>query len=1197
MTETQPHLFLYLHMKLLLRTIYLLSVSLLINGCDSVKEDTFTLLEPDASGIDFVNRVKITDSLNILTSEFVYNGGGVATADLNGDGLDDLFFTGNMVDNRLYLNQGDLRFEDITTEAGVEKPDTGMWSSGVNILDINQDGLNDIYICNTFRRDSILRENLLYINQGNGPDDIPTFLEMGEAYGANDRSHSSHAQFFDYDNDGDLDLFIGVNVIEAQYPTNFTDLSLDGTSPNRDNLFRNDWDDALGHPVFVDVSMKAGILQDGYSHSTLVHDFNDDGWLDLYVANDYLSNDLIFINNQDGTFSNQAGEIFKHFSLSSMGSDVADINNDGREDFFTSEMQPYYNKRKKLFQGPSNYLTTINTIRYNYEFQYTRNTLQLNQGVNPETSLPLYAEVGLYAGVMETDWSWTVLFADYDNDGWKDLFVANGFPKDVTDRDFSDFRATASSLVSHEVLYAAIPEVKSPNFMFRNNGDLTFTNVSEEWGMHIPSFSYGAAVSDLDHDGDLDLVVNNTDDPAFLFENSLQAQKNHHYLRVKLKGSPGNPTALGAKVKLYYNGQEQIQRSLTARGYLSQSEDIIHFGLGSAQVVDSLVVIWPGGKRSISKDIQVDQVLTMTEAEAQPYSVEQVENKEGYFQKANGITGIHHQDRDRDFIDFNFQRTLPHKFSQYGPSAAVGDVNDDTWEDVVIGGSRLENAVLWMGSANGKFTRRELDLKSDSKEEEDAGSLLFDADGDGDLDLYVVRGSGQYPAGDPLYQDVLAINDGRGHFTVDPDALPEMLANGSCVRAGDFDGDGDLDLFVGSRVLPHSFPMPDRSYILRNESSAGKVRFVDATAEVCTDLLTPGMISDASWTDYDGDSDLDLMLAGEWMPVSIYRNDGGVFSAATPGSGLEDYKGWWNSLKSVDLDNDGDLDYLAGNFGENLYFKCTSGEPIRVYGKDLDDNGSIDPLISCYWQDSLGERHEFLYHPRQDLIKQFVAIRKKYNTYSAFGEATVPEMFDQGEMENALVLQTNWMKSSALENLGNGTFKVHSLPPQAQFAPVYGIEVHDVNHDGYLDAILVGNDHGMEVQQGRADAFNGLVLLNQGNFEFESMGFEESHFLVSGDARALVKVRQGNEAFLLATQNRDSVRVYSFTEAEGEVRPVSPEAAFARIYLKNGQVRMKEFNWGSSFMSQSSRYLHYNPWTERIELFDRNGNVIPSNPN
>lgn len=1171
----------------------------LVFACEKPTSSTvYKKLDSSITGLDFVNEITETDSFNILETEFIYNGGGVAVGDLNGDGLQDLFFAGNQVDNRLYINKGGLKFQDISTSSGVQKPNPEIWSSGVTILDINLDGLQDIYVCNTLSEEANNRRNLLYINQGNDGEGNPSFQEMGAAYGVADTSHSSHAQFFDYDRDGDLDLFVGVNLIEGRYPNQFVDIKLDGTGLNRDNLFRNDWDESLGHPVFTDVSLEAGLLQDGYSHSTLIHDFNEDGWPDIYVANDYQSDDLIFINNQDGTFTNQAGKIFKHFSLSAMGSDVADFNNDGAADFFTTEMQPYYNKRKKLFQGESSYQMQILTERFGYNYQYTRNTLQLNRGTDPDTDLPVFSEVGMYAQVQETDWSWAALFADYDNDGWQDLYVANGFPRDVTDRDFADFRAFASNLVTTKELYERIPEVKSPNFLFRNQGDLTFASVGKEWGLAFPSFSNGAAYADLDNDGDLELVTNNIDDEAFLFENTTNqasmVSPSQQYLRVNLQGPESNPGAYGAKIEIRHGGIQQLRFNLSNRGYLSQSENIAHFGLGEVSEIDTLLVTWPDGRQTLQEGVKSNQILEIA-YETAGASKDLAASTDKLFAEVAANYQLAYEHKDIDFIDFNFQRTLPHKFSQYGPSIAIGDANGDGRDDVFLGGSRgFDQTWMWQ-QADGQFQSETISFKTDGeKREEDIASLLFDADGDKDLDLYLVRGNAQSEAGSALYQDVLYINDGTGQFTLASDALPEMTANGSCVKAADFDRDGDLDLFVGSRVLPRAYPLPDRCYLLRNDSEGGKAKFTDITASINEKLLKPGLITDALWTDVDGDQWPDLMLAGEWMSLMVFQNEEGKgLKDITAASGLAEYAGWWNSLAAADLDQDGDMDYIAGNFGENLYFRCTSDQPLKIYGQDLDQNGMVDPLISCYWQDSLGNKDEYLYHPRQDLVKQFVGIRKKFNTYGEYGEATVSEMFTPEEMEGATILTANWMKTAVIENLGNGKFELKALPIEAQLAPVYAILPYDLNQDGQIDLLMIGNDHGIEVQQGRADAFNGLALVNQGGFEFQPLSLAESNFMVRGDGigMATIGLETGQE-LILATQHRGSLRAFELkNENKGQVIPLQQTEVKARHFLADGKQQVEELYWGSSFLSQRGRYVMKSPNVSKIELLAADGTV------
>ena len=1171
-------------------------LSILIAGCNNVEKNTalFQSVPPQNSGLHFTNALTENDSINILDNEFVYNGSGVALGDVDGDGLDDIFLTGNQVDNKLFLNEGTLKFKDISGTAGINKPDSLLWSSGVSIVDINLDGKQDIYICNTFYKNPERRRNLLYINQGNDVEGSPLFREMAVEYGIADTTYSSHAQFFDYDNDGDLDLFIGVNRIEGINPSQFSPLEDDGTSLSRDKLYQNNWDEDYGHPVFKDVSEEAGIRFHGYSHSTLIYDFNQDNWMDIYVANDFLSNDLIYINNQDGTFTNRAGDIFKHFSLSSMGSDIADVNNNGQMDIFTSEMQPYYNKRKKLFQGPSSYQKEIFTKKYNYESQYTRNTLQLNLGDNPETGLPIFGDTGMFAGIQETDWSWAPLFSDFDNDGWQDLFITNGFPKDVTDRDFGDFRITASRLVSKEKLIAAIPEIKIPNFMFRNTGDLNFEDVTDSWGLNFGTYSNGAVYGDLDNDGDLDLVINNINDPVLLMENTL-SQKNpeNHYLRVKLKGSDKNPDAFGSVVEIYSDGMSQKKSLISGRGYLSKPESVMHFGLGATSSVDSIRIIWPGGGVQKLQGQESDKLL---EIAYNPELLEPALKRDSLFiplfKEAAEKYNLVYESQDHDFIDFNFQRTLPHKFSQYGPALAVGDINNDGLDDLFVGASRKFPESWFIQQNDGSFNQREVNYKQSIElEEEDAGTLLFDADGDKDLDLYIARGCAQYPEGNILYKDILLINDGNGKFSESVDGIPDMRSNSSAVRASDYDRDGDLDLFVGSRVLPMAYPKADRSYILRNESTEGTVRFIDVTDQVSPELQYPGLISDALWTDFNGDYWPDLILAGEWMPIRFFENKNGTLHEITDSSGIQDNSGWWNSLAAADLDNDGDTDYVAGNFGKNIYFKADKETPVRLYAKDLDDNGMIDPLISYYLRDSVGTKKEYLYHPWQDVVKQYVGIRKRFNSFGEFGEATLPEVFPDGLLDDAMQLTFNYMQTSWIENLGDGRFESHPLPIGAQLAPVYGIVIRDFNNDNFMDIILVGNDFGMEVQQGPADAFVGMALKNKGKGDFEAVSLEESHFFVPGDAKSLVRLSIGNKkSVLVASQNNDYLKVYeTTTNPTPRLIPMNTNEVKCVLYFNDNSSQTQEYYWGSSFQSQSSRHIEVNQNVSRVQFFDYAG--------
>jgi hypothetical protein len=1173
-------------------------------GLSSCKnnDQLFRLVSPEKSGIDFTNSITLNDTINILESEFTYNGGGVAVGDLNGDGLQDIYFAGNQVQNKLYLNKGELKFEEVIEKAGAHKT-KGQWSSGVTFVDINSDGKQDIYVCNTMIEDSAALRDLLFINQGNNSEGIPQFKEMGEEYKILDNTHNSISTFFDYDLDGDLDLFIAVNFIDVQYPNQF--LSMDQRRGKgvvtRDLLYRNDFDSTVGHAVFTDVSLDAGIDWGGYSHSAMIHDFNKDGYPDIYVANDYLSTDLIYINNKNGTFTNRISEIFKHESYSSMGSDIADVNNDGLEDLFAVEMLPADNKRKKVNMNANNYNHYLFTDQYKYEYQFVRNMFQLNQGINPKTNLPLFSDIAFLAGVEATDWSWSPLFADFDNDGHRDLLITNGFPKDIIDHDFGAFRKSInSSMITRAELLNMIPEVKIPNFIFKNNGDLTFSDKSKEWGINLVSFTNGTSYADLDNDGDLDIITNNIDDPAFLFENTLynndkkKEEQTANFLRVDLKGSLLNPQGFGATVTIWNNGQQQHAQSHCVRGYLSKSENFLHFGLGASQSVDSVVVVWNDGKLQRLGKQNANQIIEIEYKNAKEQTSSASSNKTTLFAEIDPSTmGIDYVHEEYDFIDFNFQKTLPHKFSQYGPAIAVGDINGDGLDDIALASSsRLQGPIVMIQQATGKFSKKILSIKnSELKKEEDMGLLLFDADGDGDNDLYITRGSYQHDPGSSLYQDVLCENDGKGNFTVVSNALPVITASGQNTKAADFDGDGDLDLFVGGRVSPKAYPKPGQSYLLRNDSKSGKLSFKDVTKEWSSSLPEVGMVSDFLWTDFNNDNKPDLVLACEWSPLLFFKNTGSAFEKIEPSKEISQASGWWNSLLAVDVDRDGDMDYVAGNFGLNQYFKCSSGEPLSIYAKDFDKNGSYDAFISCYFPDSTGKRQEYFYHSKDDMQKQLILIRKKFEFYGDYGKATVKDVFTPEEMKDVSKLTANFMKSVWIENLGNQEFKMHDLPMQAQFAPLYGMQSMDVNGDQLPDLVLTGNDFGMETSQGRADAFNGLVLLNNGNKQFKPVGFESSGFLVPGDARALTSVNVSGYNYLVSTENRKPLRFFKLNTDEMKYVKLSVSETSAMFYFSGNQKQKIETTHGSAFLSQNSRSLHIPKGVTKIELYTQQGKI------
>ncbi|MFH4967502.1 VCBS repeat-containing protein [Gaetbulibacter sp. M240] len=1149
--------------------IIVLLIAGLAVGCakNDAENKLFERIGADYSGINFENKITTNDSINILKYEYLYNGGGVGVGDFNNDNLPDIVLSGNMVKSRVYINSGDFTFEDITESSGFNTE--GKWCAGVSIIDINQDGYDDIYINRGGMGNQSKFPNLLYINNG----DL-TFTESAEAYGVADKGESIQALFFDYDRDGDLDMYLLTGGGFEKSAIRIRPILKEGESRNTDHLYRNDFNEELGHPVFTDVSREAGINLEGFGLGVSVFDSNNDNWPDLYISNDYLSRDYLYINQQDGTFKEGSEEYFGHTSHFSMGNDVADINNDGLMDLITVDMLPEDVKRRKLMSGEHSQDIFNIELQFGYGHQYMRNMLHVNNGNKT------FSEIGLLSGIDKTDWSWAPLMADFDNDGLNDIYVTNGFGKDITDMDFVKYReskATAFKTVEElqksliDCLYYR-PTIKVPNYAYKNNGDLTFQKETEAWGFNEPSLSNGAAYADLDNDGDLDLVVNNIDQPPFVYKNNLREKDSLHsnYIKVALEGPAQNKKGIGAKVTIFYGSSQNTRYNQPVRGFQSSVGTKLHFGLKDKAEVDSLKVMWPDGKINKLSNVKPNQVITLAYSNASYGSNSKNESIEHHYFTQDSLVDFFH--KENNYNDFAVQALLLNKYSNLGPGMAVGDLNGDGLDDVFVGGSYGFNSLVFYQNTNGKFDKKEL---PDSAIYEDMGALIFDADGDGKNDLYLASGGSERYAGHKAYQDRIYFNRNN---ELTQGILPEMRTSTSAVVGGDFDNDGDIDLFVGGRLVPGKYPTAPRSYILENQEG----KFKDVTARVCPFLEHAGMVTSAIWSDVDNDSYLDLLVVGEFMPITILKGDGKLLKNLTKSSGLANTSGLWNSIQSGDFDNDGDIDFVAGNLGENSILKVVDGHPVRLDYADFDNNGSVDPIFSKYENNG--------YYPvatLDQLINQLPLIKKKFLFYNTFAKSNTDAILDLFDANERKTLKAGELRTSYIENLGDGNFVATPLPIETQIAPVHGILPYDVDKDGYLDLLLVGNNYGTEVAVGRYDASIGHVLKNSDGKSFVAMNNKETGFSIIGDARSLVKIDSPEKSMILVGMNNATTsRLIIDTKKSPLVSPKSEEI-FARIKLKNGQIRKHEWALGGGYLSQSSTGIEITENMESVTFYNR----------
>ena len=1069
------------------------------------QDHLFSLVPAEHSGVDFVNELRENEQQNIIRYPYFYNGGGVAIGDLNQDGWPDIYFTGNQKGDRIYFNKGDkgapLTFEDVTIKAGILK--SNLWTTGVTLADINNDGWLDIYVCRSGT--GTYRNNLLYINQQNG-----RFSEEGKRYGLNDNGYSVQSYFFDYDRDGDLDMYL-VNHSNRFFASQDSLFALKNqpASEESDKLYRNE-----GNGSFADVSQEVGINHFGFGLSAAIADMNGDNYPDIYVANDFFEPDLLYLNNGDGTFSDELAQRIGHTSFSSMGTDVSDFNNDGLPDIMICDMQASDNYRKKANMASMDVDRFARLVAEGYHYQYMQNTLQLNAGSphpGGDKGGRQFREVAEMAGVAETDWSWGPLFMDMDNDGWKDLFVSNGIRRDIQYKDIlldlqkkgiDPTQTNAMSIIEN------FPVQKLENYSFRNNGDLTFSNQTDAWGIDVAGFSTGAAYGDLDRDGDLDVVLNNIDDLASIYENSSSTTTN--FLQIVLKGTDDNLAGVGSRVEITIGESTQYQHLQPSRGFQSSVESIIHFGLDSTVTVDKVAVYWPNGSYTLLQDVSANQRIEINQQDAQE-APPKIPSNPTLFTEVSREVGLNYKHAENQFDDFAREILLPHRYSQLGPCLVTGDVNGDGLDDFYVGGAEGQAGQLYVQTSFGSFIPASTTAWKQDQEYEDIGGLFFDSDGDGDQDLYLVSGGNEAKKNAPMYQDRLYINNGKGQFTRQPQALPSLTTSGSVARAGDFDQDGDLDLFIGGRIYPGHYPLPVSSTLLLNEGGT----FTDVTSEIAPQLQEIGMVTDAQWTDVDQDQDLDLMLVGEWMSITLLENQDGEFIDASVPS-FERTQGWWYSLAQADMDNDGDMDYVAGNLGLNYKYQATESEPFQVYAHDFDSSQTLDIVLGYFDQGEL-----YPVRGKQCSSQQMPFLKEKFPTYAAFASSTLTEIYDEQTLSEALNYKAYTFASTYIENLGQGEFALHPLPQLAQLSSVNAFVIDDVNKDKHLDIIVAGNMYGSEVETARNDAGLGLVLTGDGEGNFTPLSLAESGLLAPGNVKSMIGLRRSDGSVLVLVGNND----------------------------------------------------------------------------
>ena len=1040
----------------------------------------------------------------------------MAAGDINNDGLVDLYFSANQHGNSLYLNKGELKFEDITFQAGVAG--TGDWSTGVSMADVNGDGYLDIYVCNVGDYKELTGHNQLFINQG----DL-TFKEESAAYGLDFTGFSTQASFFDYDLDGDLDMYLLNHSVHSSRSYGMSDLRHDEDSRAGDRLYRNE---STEHGrIFQNVTAGAGIYrsQIGYGLGVNTSDINKDGYPDIYVSNDFHENDYLYINKGDGTFNEQLTTSIAHTSRSSMGNDVADFNNDGLADIMVLDMLPD-NQQILKQSGTEDELELFRMkLEIGYAPQYVHNTLQLNLGNGQ------FSEIARLAGVHSTDWSWSALFCDLDNDGWKDLFITSGIYRRPNDLDYVKFLTGGSRYdpikdndsVSNKTLFEQMPLQPDINHLFQNKGDLTFANMEKAWGFDTPDYSNGSTYADLDNDGDLELIVNNINGPASVYRNNADRLPDRNFLTVQLEGNELNLKGIGASVSLYAGGQQQMVQNVSTRGFMSSNTDRLHFGLGSDTLVDSIIVSWPGLLEETIYNVKPNQALVLNITSATAIAPVFEDSPSQTIFTSTSKPGLQFRHRENDWEDLDREALIPANLSTEGPALAIGDVNGDKLDDIFVGGATDQVSKLFIQLPGGGFSSASVPELLNDRYTEDVDAAFFDADGDGDQDLYIVRGGSEEFTGSPILADRLLLNDGLGQFEHSPPgAVPLLMQNSSCVRPADYDGDGDIDLFLGTRSIPGAYGISPEQFILENTGSG---HFIPLPPEKMGTLYKAGMVSDACWFDHDSDGDPDLLVVGEWMNISLYRNDMGTFTDITASSGLSNTEGWWSSIEVTDLDLDGDMDLVAGNMGKNSMLKASQEEPVELYLNDFDHNGIPDPILCTYYDGT-----SYPIATLDEMKRQIIGIENKYPSYADFGGQTVTDIFGQESISKSLHKKAVMFESALFINQGDGSFALKPLPIEAQFSPIRDIQAGDFNKDGIPDLLLSGNNFSTRPSLGRQDASHGWFMQGKGALEFKILMPVDSGFLLNGDARKMHLIDIEGESFIVTLPNNEKLQLFTY---------------------------------------------------------------------